>query len=88
MNTQECCDKPRGFVGGTCDYCGGTVQPDYKEERHTFTLMHRLASKEPRVVEYCFSDRPDEVFTDRDLLRKHRGLTEAQLRSTVTVSPI
>lgn len=24
----ECCDKPRGFVGGTCDYCGGIVQPE------------------------------------------------------------
>ena len=28
MNTPECCDKPRGFVGETCDYCGGTVQPE------------------------------------------------------------
>jgi hypothetical protein len=28
MNTQECCDTPRGFVGGTCDYCGGTVQAE------------------------------------------------------------
>ena len=25
MNTPECCDKPRGFVGETCDYCGGTA---------------------------------------------------------------
>jgi hypothetical protein len=33
MNTPECCDKPRSFVGGTCDYCGGTVQP----ETHTHT---------------------------------------------------
>ena len=24
----ECCDKPRGFVGGTCDYYDGIVQPE------------------------------------------------------------
>lgn len=24
----ECCDKPRGFVGGICDFCGNEVQPD------------------------------------------------------------
>jgi hypothetical protein len=24
---KQCCDRPRGFVGGVCDYCGGTVQP-------------------------------------------------------------
>ena len=57
-------------------------------EARTFVLCHRLASEDPRIVEYCFSDKPDEIFTDLDLLREHRGLTEAQLRSTVTVSPI
>lgn len=41
----------------------------------TFNLMHRLASENPRIIEYCFSDRPDEIFTDRDLLMKHRGFT-------------
>ena len=29
----ECCDKPRGFVGGACDYCGKIVQPE--PEAHT-----------------------------------------------------
>ena len=24
----ECCDEPRGLVGGICDFCGGEVQPD------------------------------------------------------------
>lgn len=24
----QCCDTPRGFVGGVCDYCGGTVMPE------------------------------------------------------------
>lgn len=32
---QECCDTPRGFVGGTCDYCGGTVQPEAPEIKLT-----------------------------------------------------
>lgn len=46
------------------------------ESHHiTYKLMHRLASENPRIIEYCFSDRPDEIFTDRDLLMKHRGLT-------------
>ena len=34
---QECCDRPRGFVGGTCDYCGGTVQPEAPEIKLTGT---------------------------------------------------
>jgi hypothetical protein len=34
---EECCDKPRGFVGGVCDYCGGTVQPDYVEPLNPYT---------------------------------------------------
>jgi hypothetical protein len=51
----------------------------------TFKLRHRLVSENPRVVEYCFSDRPDEVFTDHALLRKHRGLTHEELLQTVTV---
>ena len=34
---QECCDTPRGFVGGTCDYCGGTVQPEAPEIKLTGT---------------------------------------------------
>jgi len=24
----ECCDEPRGLVGGICDFCGNEVQPD------------------------------------------------------------
>ena len=24
----QCCDRPRGFVGGPCDYCDGTVMPE------------------------------------------------------------
>jgi hypothetical protein len=27
----ECCATPRGFVGGTCDYCDGVVQPEKTE---------------------------------------------------------
>ena len=26
---EQCCNEPRGFVGGVCDYCDGTVQPEY-----------------------------------------------------------
>jgi len=26
---EQCCDEPRGFVGGVCDHCGGEVQPEY-----------------------------------------------------------
>ena len=84
---QECCDTPRGFVGGTCDYCEGIVQPEPTSHHITFTLRHRLASANPRIVEYSFSDRPDEIFTDRDLLMKHRGLTLEELKQTVTVIP-
>jgi hypothetical protein len=84
---QECCDRPRGFVGGTCDYCEGTVQPEETSHHITFKLRHRLASENPRIVEYCFSDRPDEIFTDRDLLIKHRGLTHEELQQTVTIIP-
>jgi hypothetical protein len=57
-------------------------------EARTITLRHRLASEDPRIVEYCFSDRPDEVFTDLDLLREHRGLTKAQLKATATILPL
>ena len=53
----------------------------------TLKLRHRLASANPRIVEYSFSDRPDEIFTDRDLLMKHRGLTLEELRQTVIISP-
>lgn len=56
--------------------------------RITFKLRHRLASANPRVIEYSFSDRPDEIFTDRDLLMKHRGLTLEQLKQTVTILPL
>lgn len=24
----ECCDEPRGLVGGVCDFCGGIVKPE------------------------------------------------------------
>jgi hypothetical protein len=61
---------------------------DPKEEIKFKVIMHRLASENPRIVEYCFSDRPDEIFTDVDLLKEHRGLTEEELRQTVTVAPI
>ena len=57
-------------------------------EARTFVLCHRLASEDPRIVEYCFSDKPDEIFTDLDLLREHRGLTEAQLKATGTILPL
>ena len=26
---EQCCDEPRGFVGGVCDHCGGEVQSEY-----------------------------------------------------------
>jgi hypothetical protein len=51
----------------------------------TFTLRHRLASENPRVIEYCYSDRPDEIFTDHKLLQKHRGLTDEQVQQTITI---
>lgn len=25
---EQCCDEPRGLVGGPCDHCGNTVQPE------------------------------------------------------------
>ena len=50
--------------------------------------MNRLASENPRIVEYCFSDRPDEIFTDRDLLRKHRGLSHEELKQTITFANV
>jgi hypothetical protein len=25
---KDCCDEPRGLVGGPCDHCGETVQPE------------------------------------------------------------
>jgi hypothetical protein len=55
--------------------------------RITFTQQRRLVSENPRIVEYRFSDRPDEVFNSLDDLRKHRGLTEEQLRQTVQTLP-
>jgi len=51
----------------------------------TFTLQHRLASENPRVIEYCYSDRPDEIFTDHKLLQKHRGLTDEQVQQTINI---
>jgi hypothetical protein len=55
--------------------------------RITFTQQRRLVSENPRIVEYRFSDRPDEVFTNLDDLKKHRGLTMEQLRQTVQILP-
>jgi hypothetical protein len=26
---EQCCDEPRGFVGGVCDHCGGEVQSEF-----------------------------------------------------------
>lgn len=26
---EQCCDEPRGFVGGICDHCGGEVQHEF-----------------------------------------------------------
>lgn len=26
---EQCCDESTGFVGGTCDHCGGTVQHEF-----------------------------------------------------------
>lgn len=26
---EQCCDEPRGFVGGVCDHCGGEVQHEF-----------------------------------------------------------
>jgi hypothetical protein len=60
-------------------------EPEATGHHITFKLRHRLASENPRIVEYSFSDRPDEIFTDRDLLMKHRGLTHEELRQTVTI---
>ena len=62
-----------------------TMQPETTSHRITFKLMHRLASENPRIVEYCFSDRPDEIFTDRELLLKNRGLTDEQVQQTMTI---
>jgi hypothetical protein len=45
-------------------------------EPYTFQLQHRLASENPRVVEFRFSDKPDEVFRDRAELFRSRGLRE------------
>ena len=51
----------------------------------TFKEQRRLASENPRVVEYRYSDRPDEIFTDRKLLQKNRGLTDEQVQQTMTI---
>jgi hypothetical protein len=75
MNTPN---DPKGAAGAL-------VQPEETSHHTTFTLRHRLASENPRIVEYSFSDRPDEIFTDRDLLMKHRGLTHEELKQTVTI---
>ena len=32
---KQCCDKPRGFVGGVCDFCGGTVMPEETDTPRT-----------------------------------------------------
>jgi hypothetical protein len=90
MNTQkECCDEPRGFVGGVCDFCGGEVQPEPTDTpeivEQTLKLQHRLLSKNPRVVGYNFNDRPNEVFSTHKLLQEHRGFTDEQMRQTVTI---
>jgi len=29
MKLEQCCDEPRGFVGGVCDHCGGEVQSEF-----------------------------------------------------------
>lgn len=29
MKPEQCCDEPRGFVGGVCDHCGGIVQHEF-----------------------------------------------------------
>jgi|Laugrespbdmm15sn_2_1035079.scaffolds.fasta_scaffold09782_2 hypothetical protein len=39
---QECCDTPRGFVGGTCDYCEGVVQPETPEPVLTGDLTRAI----------------------------------------------
>jgi len=57
----------------------------YGEMKTTFTLQRKLVSENPRVVDYRFSDRPDEIFTDYKLLQKHRGLTDEQLQQTITI---
>ena len=55
------------------------------EMETTFTLQHKLVSENPRVIEYRYSDRPDEIFTDHKLLQKHRGLTNEQVQQTITI---
>lgn len=74
MNTPN---DPKGAIGTT-------MQPETTSHHITFKIMHRLASENPRIVEYCFSDRPDEIFTDRDLLMRHRGLNSEELKQTLT----
>ncbi len=50
MNTQECCDTPRGFVNGTCDYCGGTVQAEtYMIGLDTQTISMNTQIKSPTI---------------------------------------
>jgi hypothetical protein len=61
------------------------LEGERDEAETTFTLRHRLASENPRVIEYCYSDRPDEIFTDHKLLQKHRGLTDEQVQQTITI---
>lgn len=29
MKLVQCCDEPRGFVGGVCDHCEGEVQSEF-----------------------------------------------------------
>jgi len=45
-----------------------------QETEHHFHLERRLLSAEPRVIQFRFSDRPDEIYTDYPSLFESRGL--------------
>lgn len=72
MNTQECCDTPRGFVNGTCDYCGGTVQPEPTESNTPETDVECDDAQSNRGVFDALSKERDELLNKTVKLKDSR----------------
>ena len=61
-------------------------QIDSDDTGDHIVLQSRRTLENPHVVEYRFSDRPNEVFTGLELLLIHRGFSFEQIVRAVAAS--
>jgi hypothetical protein len=63
-----------------------SCQVDVDNTSDCIVLQSRSTPENPHVIEYRFSDRPNEVFTGLELLLIHRGFSFEQIVRAIAAS--